>query len=260
MGAQSLAAAGPAATGPGHFDRADCPVQPVRSVRSAGPPGIDDVHAWLAPLGMPAERSFRLLDRTERERAQSYIRPADGVRFAAGRACLRLVLGGYLGEDPASLRFLTEPGGRPALANEQGRRSPLGFSLAHASDIALIVVGTGPAGADIEVITRRPGLADLAAARFTAHEVACIAGGCGGSPLHGFYRHWTAREAYLKATSAGLAGLRHTELTGCRHGPAIWCRGSQAADLVLSFLDVSPRHCAAVVASRPVTSCRRLAG
>jgi len=108
------------------------------------------------------------------------------------------------------------------------------------------------------VVRPHAGLADLATARFGSAEAACIARGCAGTALMSFYRHWTAKEAYLKAIGIGLAGLAHTALD-CSHPPAIRFRGSPVSGLRLWLPDVSPEIAAAIVSSGPVAGCWQLA-
>jgi 4'-phosphopantetheinyl transferase len=285
MGPQTLTASAPRSgqpAGPG-------PEGPVRAGPvSAGPVPAGEVHVWLVPVDAPLAASFRLLDGSERERAAGFFRPADGARFAASRAGLRRVLGGYLDADPAALRFAAGRAGKPGLAPagiSGGGTGPAGleFSLARTADLALIAVSATAVGADVERIAPRPGLEDLIMARFSGREARCIAAGCiasgciaaalpsggdqpGARPrnaadpvLRGFYRHWTAREAHLKALGCGLAGFRHCELS-CGRSPAIWFRGEPAAGWALSFPALSPAHVIAVVARHPVTWCRRLPG
>jgi 4'-phosphopantetheinyl transferase len=115
-------------------------------------------------------------------------------------------------------------------------------------------VSCSSVGADMELVHARSGLADLVTDIFSAAEARCIAGGCGGSLLRSFYRHWTAKEAYLKATGRGLAGLRTTELA-CGARPAIRDRG-HSANWTLSLLDTGSDGAAAMVGAGPVTRCR----
>jgi 4'-phosphopantetheinyl transferase len=244
------------------------------------------VHLWVVPLEVPIGDSRPFLDAAELARAAGYRRPADGARFAASRAGLRRLMAGYLDADPARLHFRPDAAGRPAVA----ARAPVGdhaigqaracdarsgdqgpgdggdlvpgveFSLARTEGLALIAVSAAPVGADIERLMPRPGLADLVAARFPPREAACLAGGCGlparlgEGPLRGFYRHWTAREAYLKAIGCGLTGLRRMEVT-CWPRPEVRFGGAPADGWLLSFPVVSPGHAAAVVACQPVTRC-----
>jgi 4'-phosphopantetheinyl transferase len=201
---------------------------------------------------MPPDVSRQTLGPAELARSSSYLSPRDGARFAASRAWLRVVLSRYLGAEPGLLHFATSSGGRPALAGEHA--GLVQFSLSRSADRALVAVSRSPLGADIELVGPRVGLADLIACRFGEAEARCIAGGCGGSPLRGFYRHWTVKEAYLKATGRGLPGLRGTELI-CGARPAILASGRRVS-WTLSVLDVAPDCAAAVVGCGPVTWCR----
>ena len=244
----------------------------TRSCDGASAIGQDEAHAWIVDLDEPVVRPESVLDDAERDRARRYLSPQDGARFAVSRAAARLILASYLGCDPARLQFGTDPAGRPTLARATAGRSAsqcravggrarpasLDFSLARSGGLAVVAVSARPVGADIERITARAGLADLAAARFAVRERACIAGGCHGSRLRGFYVHWTVKEAYLKAIGIGLAGLRCAELS-CKPSPVLWYLGEPAVDWTLSLIDVSAAHVAAVVATRPVTACCRLA-
>lgn len=216
-----------------------------------------EVHAWVLGLDQPIDESGEFLDGAERQRAQRYLGPRDRARFAASRAGLKLILAGYLGTDPASLRFAFSTDGRPQLAYASPRLPEFNFSLSRSGNLALVAVALGGVGADAEQIVPRPGLADLVAATFGAREASCIKGGCSGSPLRSFYRHWTGKEAFLKALGSGLAGLRDTELC-CDAGPAIWFGGRPVEGWTVSLVDVSPEYAAAVVAHQPVAGCWRL--
>jgi 4'-phosphopantetheinyl transferase len=228
-----------------------------RPGRPAGPLPPGEVHAWLVRLDeAPAMTQGRcVLSGVERGRARRFVRAADGMRFAAARSGLRLILAGYLDEDPARLALRTGANGRPELA--AGAAGSLDFSLSHSGDLALVAVSVRAVGADIEAMVPRAGLRDVAVARFPAAEAAGIAQGCCGSPADSFYRHWTAKEAYLKLTGIGLAGLQRIGF-GCRPDPVITCDGRAVRDVAVAQLDASPRHAATVAASQPVTSFRLL--
>ncbi len=224
-----------------------------RPDRSGGD-GLADaqIHAWLMDLDKPPDVFRDALSPAELARSSSYLSPLDGARFAASRSWLRVVLSRYLGAEPAGLHFATSSDGQPALAGEHA--GLIHFSLSRSADRALVAVSRSPLGADIELVSPRVGLAELIACRFGQAEACCIARGCGGSPLGGFYRHWTAKEAFLKATGRGLAGLRGTELT-CGPRPVIRASG-QRVSWTVSVLDVAPDCAAAVVGSGSVTRCR----
>lgn len=211
-----------------------------------------EVHVWLIDLDRPPDGAAMTLGPADEARAGAYLSRRDGARFAVGRAWLRVILGRYLNADPSRLEFETSLGGRPGLAGSYA--ATIHFSLSRSGDRGLVAVSCSPVGADIELVRARAGLADLVASRFGAAEARCIAQACGGSPLRGFYRHWTAKEAYLKATGRGLAGLRATELT-CGARPAMKL-GGHAATSTVSLLDAGHDCAAAIVGGGPVTRCR----
>ncbi len=251
------------------------------SGRSIGPVPAGEVHLWVMPLDIPMDVARQYLDSGELARAAGYRRPVHGARFAASRAGLRRLVAGYFDADPASLCFVPRRNGKPAAAvhDRAGGHATGGcellpgfeFSLSRTDDLALVAVSTAAVGADIERIGPRPGLADLVAARFAPGETDCIAAGCGlpawpaGQPqpedraLRGFYRHWTAKEAFLKATGCGLAGLRRLEVS-CRPRPFVRVGDAVDDGWLLSFPVVSPAHAAAVVGRHPVTRCEWLRG
>ncbi|MGO8957557.1 MAG: 4'-phosphopantetheinyl transferase family protein [Streptosporangiaceae bacterium] len=239
------------------------------SGRSIGPVPAGEVHLWALRLDTPLDAACLSLDSGELARAAGYRQQAHGARFAASRAGLRRLAASYLDVDPASLCFLPGKAGKPAVAAHASPGDHVGaagcdlvegfeFSLARTDDLALIAVSAAAIGADIERLKPRTGLADLVAARFPPREAACIAIGCGLAAGPGdravgsFYRHWTAREAYLKAVGWGLAGLRRLEVS-CWPRPVVSVDHEPAGDWQLSFPAVSPAHAVAVVACDPVT-------
>lgn len=217
--------------------------------------GPGEVHVWLARLDGKKDGTAWMLSAAERDRAASYDRARDGQRFKQARIALRVVLAKYLDSRPAELRLRADKRGRLALAGPPGC-GRLEFSLAKTADVALVAVSSGKVGADIERIEPRPGLHDLAASLYSAAELACIDSGCGGSWLPGFYRHWTAREAYLKAVGVGLSAMRTMELA-CGPPATIWLPGRLAARWAVSSVD-QVGYAVTVIGGGAVSSCRWL--
>lgn len=132
---------------------------------------------------------------------------AEPSREVAGRV-LRDVLGAVLAVDPADLRIDRRCArcgdaahGKPAVAGAPD----LSFSLSHSG--ATVVVATAfdaCVGVDVEELRPRARLDRLAARVLTAPEHAAWCRLRGDERLEAFLRHWTAREAYLKAIGVGL--------------------------------------------------------
>lgn len=121
---------------------------------------------------------------------------------------LRLALEARLGEKVRGVPFATSETGKPSLAHPTPAESGVGFSLAHTHGLALIAVGEGPLGVDIERV--RP--VRIPAARRPAIEAEAVALAA-GAPLVGkgddarFINAWVRVEAVAKAIGSGVAPI-----------------------------------------------------
>lgn len=162
---------------------------------------IRAVDVWVAPLAVPEPQRARLvasLNEAERRRAARY-RFADGTRrFALGRAWLRHVLGSELGV-PAAAVDLPDGPGKPRLGSSGGPH----FSLARSADLAVVAVAPFEVGIDVEHLDQA--VDGAAAVACTGGEATALRRLPEGERVEAFLRLWTAKEAYLKATGAGLA-------------------------------------------------------
>src|SRR3981081_4729698 len=90
-------------------------------------PGTVDI--WqLSTAFMKRESAVQILAIEEQKRALRFLRSEDGVRFAASRAALRLLVGRYLDRDPASIEFAYSDHGKPILADQT---ASIGFNVSH---------------------------------------------------------------------------------------------------------------------------------
>lgn len=150
----------------------------------------------------PIARLWRLLDRDERGRAESFRFERDRDRFVARRGALRRHLGTRLGNDPATLRFACNDHGKPFLVDHP----ELHFSLSHSAGLAVCATSTaGSIGCDIEHCD--PKLADSAVAErlFAPAEIATLSSLAGDQWVDGFFACWTRKEAFVKALGLGLS-------------------------------------------------------
>jgi len=151
-----------------------------------------------------------LLNPEERTRRDRFRLAADRHRALLGRGVLRLVLGSWLGRDPASLEFQFGPHGKPALA-WQGQ-APLHFNLAHSGDLILLAFhATSPVGVDVE--QHRPHLAwePLARRVLPPGECQLLEQLPPEQRRDAFLAAWCRLEARLKARGEGLAGLERLQ-------------------------------------------------
>ena len=179
----------------------------------------DDIHVWKASVGVLVEHETALpasLDTAELARAAGFLHEADRARFLHSHVLLRALAAHYLGRPAAALTFELGEVGKPHMAGEdQGR---LAFNMSHSGDLLLFAFArSGRVGVDVERWSERLGdreRARIAVSVFSAGEQAALAELPAEPRREAFYSVWTRKEAYLKATGAGISrGLKHVEVS-----------------------------------------------
>ncbi|HEX8067413.1 MAG TPA: 4'-phosphopantetheinyl transferase superfamily protein [Thermoleophilaceae bacterium] len=193
------------------------PIVPVR-IEAGAPPETggeprlraDGVHVWIASLEAPPDEA--VLSDDERERAGRYAVEGAKRRFVNARTALRRLLAAYVDADPAALVLRQapcvhcgEPHGKPFLA--EPATGWLRFNLSHSGERAVVAVVHGrEVGVDVEEATAERRLDPIPQRWFTPEEAASLEPLAGEARLAAFYRLWTRKEAYLKATAEGIGG------------------------------------------------------
>lgn len=163
------------------------------------------IHVWpilLRTSDVVLELFGSFLAPDERERVSRF--RFDHLRhsFVLTRGTLRVLVGGYLNLHPADVCFKYGPNGKPALAMNDA----IDFNLSHSGEMALFAFTTNcELGIDVEQIRSIPDMQNIADHFFCPEEAAELM----LLPTHerelGFFRCWTRKEAYVKATGYGLA-------------------------------------------------------
>ncbi len=172
-----------------------------------------DIHVWIADLDRSPpdgdEAAGALLDEGERARADRLAGRRRRVRFVRSRALLRVLLGGYLGVDPRSLRLGVGAEGKPHLLDDDGRpRCDLRFNLSHTAAVwALAVRRDAEVGVDVERVDRRADVEGVARRMFAPGEREALARLDQDSARLAFFRVWSTREALVKCLGAGMFSL-----------------------------------------------------
>jgi len=175
----------------------------------------DDVHVWRIDLDQ-AEAQLQHLTETlssdELSRAKRFYKEQHRHRFIAGRGILRIILGRYLGIEPQQLQFCYQSLGKPVLA-DTFLDSRLWFNLTHSQGLALCAVSRDRlVGVDLEYIRPISDVLNLANRYFSSGEYAVMRSLPPHQMQEVFFRYWTCKEAYLKATGAGIAQLEQIEV------------------------------------------------
>jgi 4'-phosphopantetheinyl transferase len=168
----------------------------------------NEVHLWRADLEALAPHEPRwqlLLSADEQKRAARFHFAADRQRFAAARATLRVILAGYLKILPVDIDFCYSKKDKPHLAP---RHADCGitFNLSHSGGIALYAFARRrELGVDVERISRNVDVAGIARRFFSEQEQKQLLRLPADEQVESFFRCWTRKEAYIKATGDGLS-------------------------------------------------------
>jgi 4'-phosphopantetheinyl transferase len=141
------------------------------------------------------------LDESERARASRFYSPEYANRWRVAHVALRGILASVTGLQPAALRFSYDRDRKPRLDSQSRVR----FNLTHSADIALVAVSDGAeVGVDVEQLRPVPEMEGVAASHFAPEEQAALWSAPDGERLATFYRIWTRKESYVKATGVGI--------------------------------------------------------
>jgi 4'-phosphopantetheinyl transferase len=219
---------------------------------------VDVWWADLAALADAADTLRGLLSDDERARADRFRHERDRRSFVVARCLLRRLLARELGIEPHALVFRYGPHGKPSLAGRAGET--LHFSVAHAHDRALYALtrGRGRAiGVDVERISVAGSDSAIAEQFFAPEEVTSLAALPSSEQPAAFFTLWTLKEAYLKATGAGLS--QALDGFAVRHDPVaatwrLYPAGSPRPDdsWALRSLPCEPGYAAAVAVTGPI--------
>ena len=192
------------------------------------------LHIWcaLASEHEPAlQRYTQLLSADELQRAGRMRLPKLQERFIISRGLLRALLGKYLDCRPELIQFACSPQGKPCLPASFSS-APISFNLSHSRDAVLFAVRLSePVGIDVEYMRDNLDFIALAERFLSVQEHRTVSNLSGALQKAAFYTCWTRKEAYLKATGKGLAGL--SEAAALEHGLPSAGHGWSVIDLLL---------------------------
>jgi 4'-phosphopantetheinyl transferase len=146
-----------------------------------------------------------LLDPGERARAGRFKFAADRDSYVAAHALLRVMLSEQAEIAPEDWRFVVAKQGKPEIDPSFGRPD-LRFSLSHTRGMVACAVGLGhDLGVDVEAERQTLPVLEMAHRHFSPAEAKLVASAPPAERNHVFYRLWTLKEAYVKATGEGIA-------------------------------------------------------
>jgi 4'-phosphopantetheinyl transferase len=148
---------------------------------------------------------YRDLGRDEVARADRFHFDRDRRRFIAAHGQLRRILARYIEVPAREIEFSQRSNGKPFVNAKHGGER-LDFNLSHSGELALVAIAAGrEVGVDVERVRALDDADDLAARYFTSRENARLRSLPSHERIEGFFRCWTLKEAFIKATGEGLA-------------------------------------------------------
>jgi len=172
------------------------------------PLGDDEVQLWrvdLGAVGAGEDRWRALLSEDEQKRAARFHFSRDRQRFVAARALLRMILGAYLACDGKELTFSYSEKEKPGLSGSYAGRG-IEFNVSHSGVVALLGFARGrEIGVDVEQIRTDFEAEAIANRFFSPQEREQLSAFPPAEKHAAFFRCWTRKEAYIKATGAGLS-------------------------------------------------------
>jgi 4'-phosphopantetheinyl transferase len=191
----------------------------VRIVGVMVAPAVDEVEIWIVEVnaGTEAEADVATLSAQETERYAALDHDARAIALTT-RAALRQVLGQHLALAPEDVQIVEGDDAKPTLTGKE-----LEFNVAHTNGVALIAVAQVAVGVDVErvEIIAPNEFDDIVAFVLTERELDELGHLPKGERLAAYYRVWTRKEAFVKATGEGIAGRPLPEVVVGVGAPAL---------------------------------------
>jgi 4'-phosphopantetheinyl transferase len=168
------------------------------------PPAPHEVHLYRFALDVPASvlsTLVRWLTPDERARAGRFRFARDAARYSAGRAALRSIVGGCIGQYPERVPLVYGANGKPALAGDARLR----FNLSRSNALGLLAVQLADdVGVDVEEVRPFPDALDIARL-FASEDFHALSATPEPERTTAFFRFWTRKEAVIKSLGLTLS-------------------------------------------------------
>lgn len=196
---------------------------------------------------------WRVLDADEKIHAGKIHNPLLHKRYVEIHGRLRVLLSQTLNEPPENLNIKKTGHGKPYLADYP----ELAFNLSHTADRVMIAVARQcQLGVDIEICKPRHNLSGLVEKCFSEEEAAYWSQLPEPQKNQAFYRFWTRKEAFVKATGRGIAlGLNRCVINSENFAEFLRVPELCGQPTAWHILDVDLEGdiCSAVVADKPLS-------
>ena len=143
----------------------------------------------------------KTLSKNEKNKANEFQYLDDKLSFTKCRSILRSTLSKWLNCGPSEINIIHRENGKPYLEHSK----VIEFNITHTKGLAAIAFSIdSEIGIDVENLNREINLDQVAKKVFTKSEQSLIDSNNQKDKKKMFYRLWTSKESYLKATGLGL--------------------------------------------------------
>ena len=210
--------------------------------------GLSSADVWAVRIDACDPRFFlsHLLP-DEARQIERYRNSADRQRSAVGKVMTRMILASRIGVLAGEVEIGRQPFGKPVVVCSSEPRPQVNVS--HSGGLVVIAVADAPVGVDVEEIRPIPQLDSLLRDALSPEEGTHVR--ASDDPDLEFFRIWTAKESYLKATGEGIRALPDVSLTHLSSPVRRLLRGEVAASgWALQPFCPAPGHVASVCVER----------
>lgn len=186
--------------------------EPPHAPVAAPPVLADSVGVWLVFTDDVRDASLlarceALLSPEELARRSRFHFEADRHRDLLTRATVRLLLSRHVDFSAQDWRFEPSAHGRPELRDPPAQARSLSFNVSHTTGLIVVALARGArVGVDVEnAHDRGRPVLEIAERYFSPAEFGALRTLPAMAQTQAFHRHWTLKEAYVKAIGRGLS-------------------------------------------------------
>lgn len=160
-----------------------------------------DIHIWCIDLDN-CNDNITVLSEAEFERLNKFKLTINKKRYYTYRTALRRIISNYLNINPAKITFAKNKYGKPSLSSNLNEKN-ISFNISHSNEKLLIAVTLkNDIGIDLEYTSDNRKVFDISSQVFTSQELKLLESV--NNKVDMFYRIWTRKEAFLKASGYGM--------------------------------------------------------
>jgi len=181
----------------------------TQSFNDVEPLAPNHVHVWtsFADKDSKIEAFEKILSADETSRANQFFFAEDRCRYIISRGTLRFLLAHYVRIPPHTVAFTHTEYGKPYLhPDQQDMSKPVYFNVSHSHQVILHAFTRHEhLGVDVEYERDTTDIFAMAKQYFTQSECEQIYGVGKAEQRKVFFRLWSHKEAFIKATGLGLS-------------------------------------------------------